>query len=143
VTRTGTHTGATAAPITVASDTTGKTYTCTVTAVNARGVSPSSAKSPTVIVGAPAAPTKVTAARAGAGKIKVTFTPGANNGSPATSYTASCVSGNGGTTRLKSGTGSPLTVTGLTVGKSYTCTVTAANARGRGPASKASGAVTA
>jgi hypothetical protein len=143
VARTGTHSGAAAAPITVASVTTGKTYTCSVTDANALGTSPASAKSAPVVVGAPAAPAKVTAARVAAGRIKVSFMPGANNGSPVTGYTASCASGNGGVTRAKSGTGSPLTVTGLTVGKSYTCTVFATNARGKGPASKAPGAVTA
>lgn len=99
VTRSGTHSGSTAAPVTVGPATTGKAYKCTVTATS--------------------------------------------NGSPVTSYTASCASGNGGATHAKSGTGSPLTVTGLTAGKRYTCTVTAANARGKGPASSASGSVTA
>ena len=142
-TRTGTHSGATAAPIAVASVTTGKTYACTVTATNAIGTSPASAKSPAVVVGAPAAPTKVTAVRVASGRRKVSFKPAANNGSPVTSYTASCASGNGGVTRAKSGTGSPLTVTGLTAGKRYACTVTATNARGKSPASQASAAVTA
>jgi hypothetical protein len=141
--RTGTHSGAAAAPITVASVTTGKTYTCSVTAANGAGSGPASARSATVVAGAPAAPARVTAARVAAGRIKVSFAPAVNNGSPVTGYTASCASVNGGVTRAKSGTGSPLTVTGLTVGKRYTCTVYATNARGKGPASKASGAVTA
>ena len=42
VTSTGMLSGAIAAPITVTSVTTGKTYTCAVTATNARGTSPSS-----------------------------------------------------------------------------------------------------
>jgi hypothetical protein len=65
----------------------------------------------------PAALAKVTAVRVASGRLKVLFAPGANNGSPVTSYTASCASGNGGVARAKSGSGSPLTVTGLTVGK--------------------------
>jgi Calx-beta domain/Fibronectin type III domain len=142
-TRTGTHSGAAAAPITVASVTTGKTYTCSVMAANGVGSGPASAPSASVVAGAPAAPARVTAARVAAGRIKVSFAPAANNGSPVTSYTASCSSANGGVTRLKSGVGAPLTVTGLTVGKSYTCTVYATNARGKGQASKESGAVTA
>jgi hypothetical protein len=52
VTKTGTHSGASAAAITVASVTTGKTYTCTVTATNARGASLASAPSLPVTVGA-------------------------------------------------------------------------------------------
>jgi Calx-beta domain/Fibronectin type III domain len=143
VTRTGTHSGAAAAPITVASVTTGKTYTCSVTAANVLGTGPASAQSAPVVAGAPGAPAKVSAARVAAGRIKVSFTPGSNNGSPVTSYTASCASANGGVTRAKAGPGSPLTVTGLSVGKRYTCTVIAANARGKGPASNASAPVTA
>ena len=142
-TATGTHLGATAAPITVASVTTGKTYTCTVRATNARGASLASAPSLPVTVGAPAAPTGVTAANVAPGQIKVTFTPGANNGSATSSYTASCASSNGGVTGAKAGPASPLTVTGLTAGKTYTCTVTATNARGTSPTSNTSAAVTA
>jgi Fibronectin type III domain/NHL repeat len=143
VTETGTHSAASAAAIQVLSVTTGKTYTCTVTATNARGASLASAPSPPVIVGAPAAPTGVSAARVAAGQLRVTFTPGANNGSTTTGYTASCASTNGGATSATSGTASPLTVTGLTAGKSYTCTVTATNARGTSPPSNASSPVTA
>jgi hypothetical protein len=143
VARTGTHSGATAAPISVALVTTGKTYTCTVKASNARGASLASAPSLPVIVGSPAPPTAVSAARLAAGQIRVKFTPGANNGSPITSYTARCASSNGGVTNIKSGAASPLVVVGLTVGRSYTCTVRATNARGTGLASVASGAVTA
>src|SRR5439155_10790412 len=43
VTKTGTHTGALAAPITVAAVTTAKTYTCTVKATNGRGAGLASA----------------------------------------------------------------------------------------------------
>jgi hypothetical protein len=139
----GTHTGATAAAITVAGLTTGKSYTCTVTATNARGVGLASAASAAVIVGAPAAPTAVAAVRVAAGQLKVSFTAGANNGSAITSYTARCTSTNGGVTSSKAAAVSPITVVGLTGAKTYTCTVTATNARGAGPASVASAAVTA
>jgi hypothetical protein len=141
LTKTGTHTGATAAPITVAAVTTGKTYTCTVKVTNARGAGLSSAASLPVIVGSPAAPTAVTAAHFATGQIKVTFTAGANNGSTTTSYTAMCTSSNGGVAGSKSGPASSLTVTGLTAGKTYTCTVKATNARGAGLSSAPSAAV--
>jgi hypothetical protein len=143
VTRTATHTGASPAPITVASLTTARTYTCTVTATNARGTGAASAPSLPVTVGAPAAPTAVSASRVAAGQIRVRFTPGANNGSKVISYTVRCVSSNGGVTAVKSGAASPITVVGLTAGKTYTCTVTATNARGTSPPSMASRAVTA
>jgi Fibronectin type III domain len=142
-TRTGTHSGTTAAAITVALVTTGKTYTCTVTTTNTRGASPASSPSLPVIVGSPAAPTGVTAAHVAAGQIKVKFSPGANNGSVITSFTARCASSNGGATRAKSGAASPLVVVGLTAGRSYACTVTATNARGTSLTSSASGQVTA
>jgi hypothetical protein len=140
--KTGVHTGATAAPITVAGVTTGKSYTCTVKATNARGAGRASAPSLPVIVGSPAPPTAVSAVKVASGQIKVTFTPGANNGSNTTSYTATCTSTTGAV-GSKSGAASPLTVIGLTAGASYTCTVKGTNARGAGLASAASGAVTA
>jgi hypothetical protein len=143
VTKTGTHAGATAATITVTGMTTGKTYTCTVTATNARGVGMSSAASLPVIVGSPAAPTSVTAVKTAAGQIKVTFTAGANNGSAITSFTATCTSSTGGVSGTNSASVGPITVTGLTATESYTCTVTATNARGTGLASSASAVVTA
>ena len=143
VTKTGTHRGADAAPIAVAGLTTGKTYTCTVTDTNARGKGLASARSLPVVVGSPAAPTRVTATRVAAGQIKVGFTPGSDNGSRITGYTASCTSSNGGVPGVKSGGASPLAVTGLTAGDSYRCTVAATNARGTSPVSATSGAVTA
>ena len=96
-----------------------------------------------MIVGSPAPPTGVTAVKVASGQIRVTFTPGANNGSATTSYTATCTSSNGGVVGSKTGAASPLTVTGLTAGKTYTCTVKGTNARGAGLSSAPSGAVTA
>jgi hypothetical protein len=127
----------------VAAVTTAKTYTCTVKASNARGASLASAPSLPVVVGSPTAPTGVTTTHLAAGQIKVTFISGANNGSPITGYTGRCFSSDGGVPNAKSGPASPLTVVGLSAGKSYTCTVTATNARGTSPASIASGATTA
>ena len=127
--------GAAAAPITVPATTTGKTYTCTVKATNARGAGLASAPSLPVIVGSPAAPTDVEA-KSGAtttatGPLTVTFTIGANNGSAITSQTATCVSSNGGVTKTGTHAGAaaaPITVAGVTTGKTYTCTVKATNA---------------
>src|SRR5262249_32434340 len=47
-----------------------------------------------------------------------------------TSFTVTCASSNGGIGRGASGPGSPIHVTGLTNGKTYTCTVTATSANG-------------
>jgi hypothetical protein len=45
--------------------------------------------------------------------------------------------------KSKVGSASPLTVSGLTAGKTYTCTVKGTNSRGTGPASNPSKPVTA
>jgi hypothetical protein len=121
-----------ASPITFTALTTAKSYACSVTGTNPFGASAASAASPVMIVGAPASPTGVTAKRIASGQLRVAFTPGANNGAAVTSYTASCVSSNGGAKRATSGAGSPLTVTTLAAGKTYRCTVKATNARGSG-----------
>jgi len=137
-TRTAVHAGSTAAPITVSGVTTKKRYACKVTATNADGTSRTSAPSNAVVVGAPAAPTGVHPVRVGVGEVKVNFSPGANNGAKTMGYTAVCVSSNGGVTKTGTRTRSPITVTGLTRGKAYTCTVKATNRRGTGPSSAAS-----
>jgi hypothetical protein len=92
----------------------------------------------------PGAPT-IGTATAGNGQATVSFTPPASDGgSPVTGYTVTTTdtthSANGGQTAT--GTSSPVTVTGLTNGDSYTFTVKATNAVGTGPASAPSKAVT-
>jgi hypothetical protein len=85
----------------------------------------------------PGAPLNVTAA-AGDGKAVVSFDPPTNNGgSLSLSYK---VTVNPGGANFY-GSSSPITVTGLTNGVSYTFTVTAVNAAGEGPASAASAPV--
>jgi probable HAF family extracellular repeat protein len=86
----------------------------------------------------PGAPTSVTAT-AGDGQASVSFAaPASDGGAPITSYTVTASPG--GTTSTAAG--SPITVTGLTNGTSYTFTVVATNAVGTGPASTPSLAVT-
>jgi uncharacterized repeat protein (TIGR03803 family) len=86
----------------------------------------------------PGAPTEVQAT-AGNAQATVSFTsPASNGGSPISSYRV--VSTPGGITAT--GTGSPLTVIGLTNGTAYTFTVTATNAVGTGPPSSPSSSVT-
>ena len=82
---------------------------------------------------APGAPTGATAT-AGNAQVSVTFTaPAANGGSAITSYTV--MASPGGATAT--GASSPLIVTGLINGTSYTFTVTATNTTGTGVASTA------
>jgi serine protease len=69
----------------------------------------------------------------------VSWSPGVANGSPITGYTVTATPG--GATATTTGA-TRVTVTGLTNGTSYTFSVTATNARGTGPASAASAAVT-
>jgi hypothetical protein len=130
-----------ASPLTVTNLLNGGTYSCTVTATNALGTSaPSPASAALIPATVPAAPSLGSAA-AGTESITVSFTPNSNNGSPITSYTATCSSSNGGITRSVSGAGSPITVTNLTNGNSYSCNVSATNAVGPSVGSASSPAV--
>jgi len=121
----------------------GKSYTFKLLAENANGAGTLSTWSNAVIVGAPAAPTGAHPVRVAAGTFKVNFSPGSNDGAPITAYSTTCTSSDGGVTQTATGTVSPITVTGLSGGKSYTCTITARNSRGAGPASAPSASVTA
>jgi Fibronectin type III domain len=97
----------------------------------------------------PEAPTKPDApiigtASAGNTQATVTFGPPAfNGGSAVTSYTLTATDSTNSATGGETATGSasPITVTGLTNGDTYTFTVTATNAIGTGPASAASNPV--
>ena len=61
------------------------------------------------------------------GKLRVGFTAPVTNGSKITGYTAICDSANGGAEVMKSGSKSPIVITGATVGKKYYCIVVAKN----------------
>jgi hypothetical protein len=131
-----------ASPIIVTGLTNGTAYTFTVTATNAVGTGPASGDStPVIPATAPGAPTGVSA-KAGYAMATVSFIPPAsNNGSPVTGYTVTSNNGNG----TDANAGTALTthiVTGLTIGTTYTFTVTATNADGTGPASLPSNSVT-
>ncbi len=116
--------------------TNGTAYTFTVAASNNNGTGPASKPSNSVTpVGVPGTPTNVTAT-AGNSRATVSFKLPSNGGGRITGYTVT--SGN----RIKTGAGSPITVTGLTNGTAYTFTVTATNASGNGSASNPSNTVT-
>ena len=116
----------------------GKTYTCTVAARNRVGFGPASAPSAPVLVLPilPGAPT-ITSVRPSADRsVRVAFTrPASSGGTPIFLYKAVCSSSNGGATRSDSDFRTLLHVSGLSAGKTYTCTVAARNRVGFGPAS--------
>ncbi|KEO50785.1 hypothetical protein TP2_14250 [Thioclava pacifica DSM 10166] len=117
------------------------TGTCSIDADQAGdatyGPAPTVTQSFTVNAVVPGAPT-IGTATAGDSSAQVSFTaPASDGGATITSYTAT--SSPGGFTGT--GTSTPITVTGLTNGTSYTFTVTATNSAGTGPASGASNSV--
>ncbi len=93
-------------------------------------------------ISAPSAPTNVTATP-GNGSAAVSWSAPNSNGSDIQSYAVTAVDSttpaNGG--QEATGTGSPLTVAGLTNGDQYAFTVTATNGVGTGPPSAASNPV--
>ena len=82
----------------------------------------------------PGAPT-IGAATAGSGQASVSFTaPSSTGGAAITSYAVSCITGSSSAVTA-SGSSSPITVTGLTNGATYSCTVTDTNSVGTSAAS--------
>ena len=128
----------TASPIDVTGLTDGTAYTFTVVATNAVGDSqPSGASTAVTPLGAPGAPT-IGTATAGEMTASVSFTAPSNTGGlTITGYTVTSSPGD----ITATGTASPITVSGLTDGQSYTFTVTATNSTGTSPASGQSDAV--
>ena len=93
----------------------------------------SSTSTPTVTVTVPGAPTGVSATAGNASASIAFMAPATTGGATITGYTASCTGG--GATRTATGTSSPLSVTTLTNGTAYACTVAATNSAGTGAAS--------
>jgi hypothetical protein len=121
----------------------GTSYRFTVEARNQLGYGPATPRSIAMIAGAPGRPGTPTVTHPAPGQLKNTFAAAMNNGAPITSYAVTCASTNGGVTKTTSGAASPITVTGLTVGKRYVCRVNATNSRGTGPFSNPSPAMNA
>jgi hypothetical protein len=89
----------------------------------------------------PNAPT-IGTATAGVNQLSVTFTAPTNvGGSAITSYRATAKDSSSGATFSTSGSSSPIVITGLTPGNTYTVTIVAINSYGTGPASAASNSV--
>lgn len=110
--------------------TNGKTYYFAVKATDMEQDSAPSLPVSATPVSTPAAPTNVTAV-AGNGQATLTFAaPAQDGGSPITGYVVTTFPGN----VTMTGATSPITVTGLTNGTSYTFTIKAVNAIGSSPA---------
>lgn len=130
-------------PLVVSGLTQGTSYTFTVQATNVNGNSISSDPSSSVTaITVPGAPTSVTATAgaAGSGQATISFTaPASNGGSAITQYRVTSSPGN----ITATGASTSITISGLTLGSSYTFTVEAQNAAGYGAASSASNSITA
>ena len=116
----------------------GTKYNFKVAAKNAAGTGAQSAATGLVTAGAPGRPGAPKVTSPAAGTLRVGFRPPAANGSKITGYSAICDSPNGGAEVSKSGSKSPIVISGATAGKKYYCIVVARNARGTGPRSVAS-----
>ena len=128
-----------ASPIIVTGLSNGTGYACTVTAANSAGTSaPSAAVSVTPVakLAVPGKPT-VSSVSAGNAQVSVAFTAPSTGGTGISSYTVTCTG-----SLSASGSSSPIIVTGLSNGSSYSCTVTAANSAGSGEASAVSASFT-
>ncbi|MBS4098897.1 MAG: fibronectin type III domain-containing protein [Sulfuricella sp.] len=123
-------------PLTVTGLAGGTVYSCSVYAHNSVGNGVASAAVsvvPSSPVTAPTAPQSVSVT-SGIQQVTLSFTaPASNGGAAIDSYTASC--SGGGVTKTVSGANSPLTLSALTGGMTYACSVFAHNSVGNGPAS--------
>jgi hypothetical protein len=133
----------TASPHTFTGLTNGTSYTFKVKAKNSAGYGPDSTASNPVTPRAgatvPGAPTGVTCTSGADGRSVVSFTaPSSNGGSAITGYKVTSTPGS----IAKTGTASPITITGLTNGQAYTFKVAASNAIGEGSQSSASASCT-
>lgn len=134
-----TATGA-SSPIVIPGLTNGQAYTFKVKATNAIGTGPESAASNSVTPNAPTTvpsqPLNVVGTRGNAQASIAFSAPASTGGAAITSYTATVSPGG----QNASGAASPLVITGLTNGQSYTATVTATNSVGTSAPSAASAA---
>jgi len=136
--------GANATSASIGGLTPGTSYVFTVTATNANGTSDPSLPSPSMAAPAvPYAPTQVTAAGNANDTVTVGWTDPASPGYPILRYNITPSPACGGCTGLvvNSATATSTTISGLTVGATYSFTVTATNTLGTGPVSLASNTV--
>lgn len=123
----------TTSPILITGLTNGTSYSIRILAINAAGDGAASAAVAAIPYTTPAAPT-LNSVTPGNGQLVLNFSAGAANGSPITDYKYALNSG----TYVSAGTtSSPIIVTGLTNGVSYSVQLRAVNAAGDGAESNA------
>jgi hypothetical protein len=120
------QTATTSCTVTGLSD--GTSYTFAVRAINAAGDSTADTSATETVLGAPFAPTGLSAVAVSAdgGQVTLSWTAPYNGGSVITGYTATATPGGGSCTT----TSTSCTITGLTDGDPYSFVVTATNAAG-------------
>ncbi|MDQ1424280.1 MAG: hypothetical protein QOD72_1778, partial [Acidimicrobiaceae bacterium] len=124
-------------PFTIGGLTNGTTYTVTMRARNAAGNSSVSAGQSGTPRTVPAAPA-IDAVALGSGNVSVAFVLGADGGSPVTNVEYSIDGGANWIVRSPASSASPLTITGLTGGTTYSVMLRAVNAAGSSGPSNAS-----
>ncbi|MFM8602095.1 MAG: fibronectin type III domain-containing protein [Actinomycetota bacterium] len=122
----------TVGPIIITGLTNGTTYPVRLKAINNVGQSAESAASDALPSGPPLAPT-ITSVTGSNGTLSVAFTAGATGGAQVTSYQAS--TDGGATWSDTAALSSPLTLSGLVNGVTYSVAIRAVNSRGPGAAS--------
>lgn len=128
--------------ITLSGLTKGQSYTFTVAAVNAVGIGASSAASNSMTTWTePSAPAIGVATEVNATTATIAFTAGASGGVAIIDFTATAFISGVATAITATAIASPITVSGLTQGTTYTFRVTARNVVGTGPQSGASNTV--
>ena len=109
-------------------------YTVRLRAINIAGNGAASSSVTVRTLGVPSQPT-ITSANSRDRAVDVYFTAGANGGSPVTNYEYSIDGGSTWVARSSASTLSPLVISGLTNGTSYTIAIRAVNSVGSGAAS--------
>ncbi len=120
-------------PVTISGLTNGTSYTIYLKAVNANGDSSASSSVTVTPSTTPSAPTSLSAT-AGDEQATISFTPGSDGGSAITNYKYS-TDGTNYTALSPTDSSSPVTISGLTNGTSYTIYLKAVNANGDSAAS--------
>jgi hypothetical protein len=121
----------TTSPVTINGFNAGMTYSVLLLAKNTIGIGAASTPLNVTAPTAPLAPTNLTYTTSGTSAI-VSFTAGLNGGSPITNYRYSTNGGTSFTTFSPVVTTTPITITGLTAGSTYSVVIQAINTIGNG-----------